>query len=67
MQEATRIGKGLPIPPWIITLIISIIVQVIGAAYVTGAVMARLDDLVGRTDRMEHRIDSMYEGVGPKR
>lgn len=58
---------GFNLPTWAWTLIISLLMQVLGAAYVTGTVMQKLSDLGDRMGRLEHRVDSAFDTSGPRR
>jgi hypothetical protein len=57
--------KPPTIAPWILTLVLSLAVQVAGAAFITGAVISRLDAMAGRIDRLERQIDEVM-GVGTR-
>lgn len=58
------------IAPWVWGFLLTGIIQIIGGAFVTGTVMQKLNDLVTRTDYIEHRIDVIAapeENQGPRR
>lgn len=47
------------VPSWVWTLIISLLVNIIGAAFVTGRVTEKLDGVSYRVERLENQIDKM--------
>ena len=54
--------KPSTVAPWVLTLVLSLAVQVAGAAFITGAVISRLDAMSSRIDRLERQIDEL---MGP--
>lgn len=53
-------GGRLSIPPWVWAVGVSLLVQILGAAYVTGTVTAKLDSLNDRVMRLERQSDEFY-------
>ena len=49
----------IKIQPWVITLIISLVINLCGAIYITAAVVTRLDDLSSRVSRIERNMDAV--------
>lgn len=55
-----RMGdNSISVPPWVWTLIISLLVNIIGAAYVTGRVTEKLEGVSFRVQRLESTIDRL--------
>lgn len=51
--------NSISVPPWVWTLIISLLVNIIGAAYVTGRVTEKLEGVSFRVQRLESTIDRL--------
>lgn len=49
------------VPPWIWAVAISLIVQFLGAAYVTGQMSEKIDGLASRVGRIESQLDRILE------
>jgi hypothetical protein len=59
-EETYRRRRGdntFSIPAWVWTLIISLVVNIIGAAYVTGRITEKLESVSQRVGRLESQID----------
>ncbi len=50
--------NGIVIAPWLVTLIVSIALNIGGFAYTWGTVVTRLDALAARLDRLEKQADA---------
>lgn len=57
-ERATAKGTGLTLQPWVITLLISIALNIGGFAYTWGTVISRLEAIQSRVDRIEKQIDT---------
>ena len=57
--------QGFRLPNWFWPLVVSLICQVIGAAFVTGQVTAKLDAVSYRVQRIETQMDRYFVGVKP--
>lgn len=53
---------GIRVPPWLWALIVSLVVNALGAAYVTGRVTEKLEGISYRVGRLEAQFDR-YMGV----
>lgn len=53
--------KGFIVSPWVVTLVVSIVLNVMGFAYTWGTVVTRLDALAARIERMERVDDARRE------
>ena len=61
MAEKTteeRRKQGIFVSPWIVTLILSFVLNAIGFAYTWGTVVTRLDALITRVERLERAYDA---------
>ena len=58
-------SQGFRLPNWFWPLVVSLICQVIGAAFVTGQVTAKLDAVSYRVQRIETQMDRYFVGVKP--
>jgi len=47
------------VPPWVWTLIISLLVNIIGAAFVTGRVTEKIEGINYRVGRLESTLDKL--------
>lgn len=57
LQSRQHRREGLVIAPWLVTLIISVVIQLLGAAYITGTVVTRIEAMTSRIERLEKQID----------
>lgn len=53
------IKNGFVVSPWLVTLIISFVINLVGFAFAWGTVITRLDALILRVERLE-RIDDSW-------
>lgn len=53
-----RREDGVRVPPWVWAVLLSLLVQVFGAMFVTGRVFQKLDDISGRVERLERKADA---------
>ena len=51
--------EGLRFQPWAITLAISLLINIMGAVYITATVVTQIEALSARIDRLERQIDSI--------
>jgi hypothetical protein len=64
-EEDRNSSGGLRIQPWVWAIIVSLAIQILGAAYVTGRVTAQLDGVSYRVGRIEAQMDRYFGGVKP--
>ncbi len=58
-RRTRKSDNEFKVPPWIWTLVISLLVNIIGAAFVTGRVTEKLDGVSYRVERLESQIDKL--------
>jgi hypothetical protein len=63
-QEAVK-SQGIVLQPWIITLLISFVVNFVGFAYTWGTVVTRIDALDARVQRIERQLDAAEKFRSP--
>lgn len=56
-----RVDKAL-IQPWVWALGVSLLLQIIGAAYITGTVTEKLEGVASRVQRIETQMDQYLRG-----
>lgn len=56
---------GITLQPWIVTLMLGFIVNLVGFAFTWGTVITRIDALDARIQRIERQLDSMEKFRSP--
>lgn len=64
VQHRRRKSDYVVVPPWVWALAVSLILQIVGAAYVTGQVTEKLEGVSTRVQRLETQMDR-YFGAKP--
>lgn len=61
MSDEVKNGvkNGFVVSPWLVTLLISFVINLVGFAFAWGTVITRLDALILRVERLE-RIDDNW-------
>lgn len=57
LQSRQHRREGIVVAPWLVTLVISLGIQLLGAAYITGTVISRIEAMASNIVRLEKQID----------
>lgn len=60
-----RQREGITLNPWLVSLIISVGVQLMGIAFFAGTIITRIEALDARIQRIERQLDAQERTRGP--